>query len=152
MPPKSKTQKAQKPKTDKTDKSQSDSDIDEESVKSEEDLIDYPALEYVSDHTKEKYQYNPQIRTEIIYRRPEDRRTSEVMTKFELCEVISIRAKQLEKSNKVFTDVGDITDPLEMAKKEIIDKKCPLSIVRMLTDKIAEKWHVNELAIPSDIL
>ncbi len=109
-----------------------------------------PALEYVSETHKERYEYRPIVRSEIVYRRPEDRATSEVMTKFELCEVMSVRAKQLEKKNKVFTDVGDLTNPLDIAKKEILDKKCPLSIVRMLTDKIGEKWQVNEMAIPHD--
>jgi len=41
-----------------------------------------------------------------------------------------------------------------MAKKELIDKKCPLSIIRVRTTNgqttIAEKWHVNEMAIPYD--
>lgn len=111
-----------------------------------------PPLEFVSDSTKERYEYRPVLRTEIVYRKPEDRVTSEVMTKFELCEIISIRAKQLEQGKTVFTDVGDLTDPPAIAKKEIVDKKCPLSIVRMITDRIAEKWQVNEMAIPYDAL
>lgn len=125
---------------------QDDKDI---SADPEEEI---PALEFVSDTTKERYEYRPVLRTEIVYRKPEDRVTSEVMTKFELCEIVSIRAKQLEQGKTVFTDVGNLTDPLAIAKKEIIDKKCPLSIVRMLTDRVAEKWQVNEMAIPYDAL
>ena len=121
-------------------------------VETDEDVEEMPALEVASSALKERYEYRPVLRTEIVYRRPEDRVMSEVMTKFELCEVISIRARQLEIDNTVFTDIGDLTDPLDIAKKEIRDKKCPLSIVRMLTDKISEKWHVNELAIPPDVM
>jgi DNA-directed RNA polymerase subunit K/omega len=109
-----------------------------------------PELEVVSNKVKEKYEYKPLLHTEIVYTLPEDRITSEVMTKFELCEVISVRAKQIENGGDSFTDIGDLTDPLEIAKKEILDKKCPLDIIRMKTDKIAERWHVNEMGIPFD--
>lgn len=118
----------------------------------EESDEELPELEVVSEVTREKYEYNPVVRNVIVFRKPEDRDTSEVMTRFELCEVISIRARQLELGKKTFTDAADLTDPIEIAKKEILDKKCPLSIIRMITDKIAEKWHVNEMAIPPDVM
>ncbi len=120
-----------------------------EILESDDDANDIPALE-PTNNVKERYEYRPVIHTEIVFKNPKDRITSEVLSRFELCEVISIRAKQLETGRKIFTEVGNITDPLEIAKKEILDKKCPLSIVRMLTDKVAEKWHVNEMAIPYD--
>jgi DNA-directed RNA polymerase I, II, and III subunit RPABC2 len=109
-----------------------------------------PILEYVSNAVKERYEYNPVIRNQIVYRKPEDRITMEIMTKFEYCEVISHRAKQFENGGKPFTTLDGLTDPIAIAKKEIHDKKCPLCIVRMITDIIAEKWSVNELAIPYD--
>ena len=115
-----------------------------------------PELEYVSETTKERYEYKPVICSEIIYVHPENRITSDVMSKFELCEVRSHRAKQIESGFLPFTDVGDLTDPLAIANKEICDKKCPLDIVRVILEhnnvKIAEKWHVNELAIPADVM
>lgn len=126
---------------------------DEDEGNDARDII--PELESVSDvnNLKEKYEYKPVIRSEIVYKLPEDRITSEVMTKFELTEVISIRAKQIENDiSVIFVDVENLTDPIEIAKKEIIEKKCPLSIVRMITDKIAEKWHVNEMAIPYELI
>jgi DNA-directed RNA polymerase I, II, and III subunit RPABC2 len=102
----------------------------------------------------DKYKYKPLTEIKTIYVNPENRITSEVMTKFEYCQVIGIRAKQLEDYDNPFTDVGDISDPIEMAKKEIMDKKCPLSIIRVRTTNgtttIAEKWQVNEMAIPYD--
>ena len=115
-----------------------------------------PELDYVSDTTKERYEYKPVISSEIIYVHPENRITSDVMSKFELCEVRSHRAKQIESGLLPFTDIGDLTDPLAIANKEICDKKCPLDIVRVILEhnniKIAEKWHVNELAIPADVM
>ncbi len=154
MPPKNSNKSAIQKQSKSDSKSKKTSKAVDDTDESEivEDAEDLPALDFVSDNTKERYEYKPVVRTEIVYRRPEDRLTTETMTKFELCEVISIRAKQLEQGRVVFTDVGDLTDPIAIAKKEIIDKKCPLSIVRMITDKIAEKWQVNELGIPYDAM
>jgi DNA-directed RNA polymerase I, II, and III subunit RPABC2 len=111
-----------------------------------------PSLDYVTKVAKERYEYRPVIRTQIVYKLPADRVTSEVMSKFELCEVISIRARQLEICDKVFTDIADLTNPLDIARKEIRDRKCPLDIIRMITETIAERWHVNEMAIPPDMM
>jgi len=95
----------------------------------------------------DKYEFNPVLQKEIFFLRPEQRITSEIITKYELCRVISIRAKQIEKDNIIFTDVSGITDPIKMAEKEIYDRKCPLSIIRKLNNNTAEKWDVNEMIL-----
>lgn len=92
--------------------------------------------------------YKPVIREEIIYVAPENRTTSEIMTRFEYAYVIATRARQFELGGEPFTDVDNITDYKEMAIKEVADKKCPLDIVRKIFDKTAERWHVNEMGIP----
>lgn len=112
---------------------------------------DIPILEEIKQPIKEKYEYAPILQTENIYRRPEDRVSSEVMTKFEFCEAVSIRARQIEQKNKIFTEIGHLTDPIEIAKKEIYDKKCPLSVVRVIFNNQMEKWHINEMAIPDGV-
>jgi DNA-directed RNA polymerase I, II, and III subunit RPABC2 len=104
-----------------------------------------PELEIVPKVPSKKYGNTPTLSREIIYKLPEDRVTSEIMTKFEYCEAISIRAKQIEDGGQVFTEIGELTDPIEIAKKEILDKRCPLSIIRHITPNIAEEWHINEM-------
>lgn len=99
---------------------------------------------------KARYEYKPKLVKEIVYIHPENRLTSERMTIFEYAEVISIRAKQIQHGAPCYTDVEKLTDPIRMAKKEIEDRRCPLDIVRMITDKIAERWHVNEMITPND--
>jgi DNA-directed RNA polymerase subunit K/omega len=99
---------------------------------------------------KARYEYKPKLVKEIVYIHPENRMTSERMTIFEYAEVISIRAKQIQHGAPCYTDVEKLTDPIRMAKKEIEDRRCPLDIVRMITDKIAERWHVNEMIMPND--
>jgi DNA-directed RNA polymerase I, II, and III subunit RPABC2 len=78
--------------------------------------------------------------------KPEDRITSEYMTLYEYTEVVSIRASQIQNDpDQVYTNVSGLTDPVEMAKKEIADKKCPLSIRRFINANEVEIWQVNEM-------
>lgn len=74
-----------------------------------------------------------------------ERITSDRMTIFEYCEVISVRAREIINYFLVFTNVDEETNPIDMAKKEIRDKKCPLSIKRYLSNGKVEIWEVNEL-------
>ena len=76
------------------------------------------------------------------------RRTSDIITKYEYTEVISVRAKQIEKGSKIFIDIKNLSNPISIAKRELEEKKCPLSIRRMLTYDSAEIWTANELIIP----
>ena len=139
------------PKASKKSKSKKEESEEEpEQEETEEQEEQTPELEVVSDALKERFEYRPVLEKTITYVLPEDRITSEVMTKFEYCEVISIRAKQIENGGQPFTSIGELTDPIDIAKKEIADKKCPLDIVRGITDNLFERWHVNELAIPYD--
>ena len=120
-----------------------DNDEPSESNEPSEEINDFTAI-------KEYYEYKPLIRTEIIFLTPENRKTSEIMTRFEVAEVLSHRAKQIEKGGRCFTDIGELTDPLEIAKKELVDKKCPFDVIRHITDNIYERWHVNEMSLPLD--
>lgn len=101
----------------------------------------------VNQSLKERYEYNPVVRTEIVYLTPENRKTSEIMTRFEYTEIISQRAKQIENGGPCYTDVDDLTDPIDMAEKEVRDKKCPLDIIRMISANVAELWHANEMGV-----
>jgi DNA-directed RNA polymerase I, II, and III subunit RPABC2 len=97
-----------------------------------------------------KYLYTPLIETRTLYVHPDDRITSEVMTDFEYNHIVGIRAQQLANELKSFTEIGDLSDPIEIAKLEIANKRCPLSIRRVRTSlpdrDIAELWDVNEMS------
>ena len=147
MPPKqrgkiSKTKVSAKITTDDLDYGADDQDTKLNEIEDEE----IPELAVGMD----RFEYKPILINEIIYVLPEDRVTSEVMTIFEYTEAISIRAKQIEDGGICFTDTSKLSDPLEMAKKELLDKKSPLDLVRGITNIIYEKWHVNEMTLPPD--
>ncbi|KAI5184572.1 DNA-directed RNA polymerases I, II, and III subunit RPABC2 [Nematocida homosporus] len=71
--------------------------------------------------------------------------TSPIMTKFERAKILGIRAQQISMSAPIMVEYGDETDPVEIAKKELREKKTPLIILRRLPDNTYEKWPVHDL-------
>lgn len=113
----------------------------------EEINTEVPDLEPI---VKPKHEYKPIISQDIIILHEDHRRTSDVMTIFEYTNIISQRALQINAGGPCYTNVDDLTNPLEMATKELQDKKCPLNILRSITDKIYEQWSANELSLPRE--
>ncbi|KAI5189987.1 DNA-directed RNA polymerases I, II, and III subunit RPABC2 [Nematocida sp. AWRm77] len=75
----------------------------------------------------------------------EKRFTSPIMTKFERAKILGIRAQQISMSAPIMVECGDETDPIEIAKKELKEKKTPLIVLRRLPDNTYEKWPVKDL-------
>ncbi|KAI5192481.1 DNA-directed RNA polymerases I, II, and III subunit RPABC2 [Nematocida minor] len=75
----------------------------------------------------------------------EKRFTSPIMTKFERAKILGIRAQQISMSAPIMVEYGDETDPVEIAKKELKEKKTPLIVLRRLPDSTYEKWAVKDL-------
>ena len=50
----------------------------------------------------------------------------------------------------VFVEIGDLRDPVLIAKKEIWARKCPLKIIRKLNETNQEHWSPNEMILPVD--
>lgn len=46
-------------------------------------------------------------------------------------------------------ETGEDTDPLVIAKRELQEKKIPITIRRFLPDGTYEDWTLEELTIPS---
>jgi DNA-directed RNA polymerase subunit K/omega len=91
--------------------------------------------------------YDQESKIQIIVK-PEERITSNRLTIYELIELIGIRATQISQGSQIFTNVENILDPLDMAKKEIWDNKCPLSIKRYIGLDKYELWNPNDMVKP----
>lgn len=85
---------------------------------------------------------------------PDQRRTSNILSRFEMTEVVSIRARQIEEHNNCIVDTAGLDDPILMAKRELMMRKCPLTLSRYVGDKRAadgvvyayyEYWDPNEM-------
>jgi DNA-directed RNA polymerase I, II, and III subunit RPABC2 len=79
------------------------------------------------------------------------RQTSNVMMEYEYSDTIGIRATQIENGAPVYTDIGELTNPLEIAAKEMFDRRCPLFIKRYIDETTAEHWNCREMAFPANI-
>jgi DNA-directed RNA polymerases I, II, and III subunit RPABC2 len=77
---------------------------------------------------------------------PDDKRTTTpYMTKYERARVLGTRALQISMNAPVLVDLEGETDPLQIAIKELNQKKIPLIIRRYLPDGWYEEWTCEEL-------
>ncbi|KZM19789.1 subunit common to RNA polymerases I, II, and III [Ascochyta rabiei] len=77
----------------------------------------------------------------------ENRTTTPYMTKYEKARVLGTRALQISGNAPVLIDVEGMTDPLQIAAKELREKKIPLVVRRYLPDGFYEDWTCEELLI-----
>lgn len=86
--------------------------------------------------------------TEVRIIPPHRRITSEYMTIFEYSMVVGTRATHIASGSVLYTDPQGLYDPRDIAKKEIAENKCPLSITRKISPTMIEIWEVNEMIKP----
>ena len=148
-----------------------DADIDDEEdieeVEDDEDIeeleIDQLLIEEAEDiHKKhgiivdprdldDKVRPNPRMKCEIIVAE-EDYISSEYLTLFEFCELVSIRAQHISEGAFVFVEIESETTASDIAKKELKRGKCPFLIKRYMTPMnssvvYVEIWNPNRMAI-----
>lgn len=79
----------------------------------------------------------------------EQRTTTPYMTKYERARVLGTRALQISMNAPVLVDLEGETDPLQIAMKELAQRKIPLVIRRYLPDGSYEDWGCDELIVDS---
>ena len=112
---------------------------DEDDEPEEEDLVTPKRL-----HT---YHQIPES-TEIIIIPANQRITSEYMTIYEYSMVVGTRATHIANGSTIYVDPHGLSDARDIAKKEINQNKCPLSITRKISPTKLEIWEVNEMIKP----
>jgi len=75
------------------------------------------------------------------------RRTIPFLTKYEKTRIIGKRAMQISKGSPPLVEIGDLENPIDIAKKELMERKIPFIIRRPLPDGSYEDWRVDELRI-----
>ncbi|KAK4189517.1 DNA-directed RNA polymerase [Podospora australis] len=77
---------------------------------------------------------------------PNDQRsTTPFMTKYEKARILGTRALQISMNAPVLVDLEGETDPLQIAIKELREKKIPLIVRRYMPDGYYEDWTCEEL-------
>ncbi|KUJ20916.1 RNA polymerase Rpb6 [Mollisia scopiformis] len=67
------------------------------------------------------------------------------MTKYEKARILGTRALQISMNAPVLVDLEGETDPLQIAIKELREKKIPLVVRRFMPDGWYEDWTCEEL-------
>ncbi|KAF7879525.1 hypothetical protein EAF04_000720 [Stromatinia cepivora] len=75
----------------------------------------------------------------------EQRTTTPYMTKYERARILGTRALQISMNAPILVDQEGETDPLQIAIKELRDKKIPLIVRRYMPDGWYEDWTCEEL-------
>ncbi|KAK2630405.1 hypothetical protein QTJ16_001225 [Diplocarpon rosae] len=75
----------------------------------------------------------------------EKRTTTPYMTKYERARILGTRALQISMNAPVLVDLEGETDPLQIAIKELREKKIPLIVRRYMPDGMYEDWTCEEL-------
>lgn len=96
----------------------------------------------------------PTLRKNIVVVDPTKRITSNSLSEYELTQLISIRATQIENHNMVLTNVDGLDDAATMAMKELTDGKCPLVLRRKVGEYVVdgriteyfEYWDPNTMS------
>jgi len=76
-----------------------------------------------------------------------NRITLPYMTKYERARVLGTRALQIAMCAPVMVELEGETDPLQIAMKELKQRKIPIIIRRYMPDGSYEDWCIDELII-----
>ena len=79
-----------------------------------------------------------------------DRVTTPYLTKYERARVLGTRALQISMNAPVMVELEGETDPLQIALKELRQRKIPITVRRFLPDGSFEDWNIDELIIPDE--
>ncbi len=84
---------------------------------------------------------------------PDERVTDNRLQKSEAAYVIAMRAEQIAKYATCFTEAPTLHDPVAKAFKELYDRRCPLTLQRLVGtgpfgEAIVEEWTVREMTLP----
>ena len=78
---------------------------------------------------------------------PSKRITTPYMTKYERARVLGTRALQIAMCAPLMVEPDNETDPLQIAMRELKEKKIPMIIRRYLPDGSFEDWSIDELIL-----
>lgn len=93
---------------------------------------------------------------EVTNQNTKGRRTLAILSKYEKAKIIGIRAQQISMGSNIYLDnVHGYTNPLDIAKEELRQKRTPLIVRRNVVGKkgiINEDWRIEELIDPHEDL
>jgi DNA-directed RNA polymerase I, II, and III subunit RPABC2 len=83
----------------------------------------------------------------IIEKNYDLRATLPYLSKYEKARILGARALQISMGAPVMVDLSEETDSLDIAAKELKERKIPITIRRYLPSGKFEDWYLNELIL-----
>lgn len=134
-------------------------DVDEETIADDQTEVEVSTQVAQSEMTDLPTEFNdpakhrrPLVEVKRIVP-PDSRMTSNIVSEFEMTMLTSIRAQQIDEGDDALVDCDDLKTGLARARRELMQRRCPLSLERGIStiiedDKIVhivEIWDVNEM-------
>ncbi len=84
---------------------------------------------------------------------PDERTTDNVLRRTEAAQVLAMRAQEISQFATSFVDHVGLHDPVAIAFKELLARRCPLKVRRAVgvgpaQEQLYEEWRVNEMTLP----
>ena len=98
----------------------------------------------INDSIEEEFDELKATYQSMIHR---DRKTIPILSKYEKTRVVGERAIQISMGSPPLVEVGNLENPVDIAEKELREKKIPYIIKRVLPNGLIELWRVDELRI-----
>jgi hypothetical protein len=135
----------------------SDEESESESVFTEEDVMPDAAVEAPRARA-DPITTGANTAIRVIVRPADQRVTDHRLQKSEASHIISVRAQQIARSATNYVAESPalalLTDPCEIAHRELIERRCPLLLRRQVGwgpngEVIVEEWNPREMALPA---
>ena len=78
---------------------------------------------------------------------PKNNRTKNILSKYEFVKILGLRAESLTRGAEPLIKWTPPFNPVEIAKEEIRQRKCPYFICRKLPDGVKEYYRLDDLII-----
>jgi DNA-directed RNA polymerase I, II, and III subunit RPABC2 len=138
-------------KEDERDEEEEDEPADEE-----DDMSEYFESNIIPAYEDKETKTFLSTLEEVTNQNTKNRRTLAILSKYEKAKIIGIRAQQISMGSNIYLDnVHGYTNPLDIAKEELRQKRTPLIVRRNVVGKkgvIHEDWRIEELIDPHEDL
>jgi DNA-directed RNA polymerases I, II, and III subunit RPABC2 len=133
-----------------------DEEEDDEPADDDEDMSEYFETNIIPAYDDKDTKSFLSTIEEITNTTTKNRRTLAILSKYEKAKIIGIRAQQISMGSHIYLDdVHTLSNPLDIAKEELRQKRTPLIVRRVMLGKkgsIHEDWRVEELIDPHEDL
>jgi DNA-directed RNA polymerase I, II, and III subunit RPABC2 len=141
---------------DDIEKEEERDEEDDEPADEEEDMSEYFESNIIPTYEDRETKTFLSTIDEVTNQNTKGRRTLAILSKYEKAKIIGIRAQQISMGSNIYLDnVHGYTNPLDIAKEELRQKRTPLIVRRNVVGKkgvIHEDWRIEELIDPHEDL